>query len=214
MPSTKSYYRQVPRNELSDAALKGVVAKLDDRFSAYFSPKEYAQFSQAINNEFSGVGIAVRGVEAGLRIETVYPKSPAEKAGIEVGDVIVSANGRKLGGLSETAATTIIKGREGTRVTLRLRRDGRTFVKRVTRATITIPVVAVEDRQRGRRARGVRRAVVVRAATGRTSRWRRRSASSCGAAPRGSCSTCAATAAASSARRSSSRACSCAAARS
>src|SRR5688572_3453694 len=49
----KSYYRQVPRNELADAALKGVVAKLDDRFSAYFSPKEYAQFSQAINNEFS-----------------------------------------------------------------------------------------------------------------------------------------------------------------
>jgi len=137
----ESYYRQVPRNELSDAALKGVVAKLDDRFSAYFSPKEYAQFSQAINNEFSGVGIAVRGVKAGLRIETVYPRSPAEKAGIEIGDIILSANGRKLGGLTETAATTIIKGREGTRVALRLRRDGRTFVKRVTRATITIAVV-------------------------------------------------------------------------
>ena len=137
----ESYYRSVPESQLTDSALKGVVGQLDDRFSAYFSPKEYAPFNRAINNQFSGVGIAVRGVEAGLRIVTVYPKSPAEKAGIEVRDVIVEANGRKLGGLTEQAATTIIKGREGTRVTLRVRREGRTLVKRVTRATITIPVV-------------------------------------------------------------------------
>ena len=137
----ESYYREIPRDQLSDAALKGVVAELDARFSAYFSPKEYAQFNRAINNQFSGVGIAVRGVDAGLRIETVYEKSPAEKAGIEIGDVIVAANNRKLGGLTEAAATAIIKGREGTRVTLRLRRGKRTLVKRVTRATISIPVV-------------------------------------------------------------------------
>jgi carboxyl-terminal processing protease len=137
----ESYYREISERRLTDAALKGVVARLGDRFSAYFTAKEYAQFNQAINNQFSGVGIGVRGVDAGLRIETVYPKSPAEKAGIEVGDVIVEANGRKLGGLSEQAATTIIKGREGTRVTLRLRRGSEELVKRVTRATITIPVV-------------------------------------------------------------------------
>ncbi len=136
-----TYYRKIKRRGLSDASLKGAVADLDDRFSAYFSPKEYAQFNQAINNQFSGIGVAVRGVKAGLRIETVYPKSPAEKAGIRVGDVITHAKGRRLAGLPETAATTLVKGREGTRVTLRLRRDGRLLVKRVLRATISIPAV-------------------------------------------------------------------------
>jgi carboxyl-terminal processing protease len=135
------YYRAIGRRELSDAALKGAVKDLDDRFSAYFSPKEYAQFNTAINNQFSGVGMAVRGVKAGLRIATVYAGSPARKAGIRVGDLITHADGHRLAGLPEAAATAIIKGPEGTKVTLRLRRGGRTLVKRVTRATISIPVV-------------------------------------------------------------------------
>jgi len=135
------YYRKIPRRQLSDAALKGAIAKLEDRFSAYFSPKEYAQFNKAINNQFSGIGVAIRSVERGLRIETVYPDSPAEKAAIQVGDVIVAANGTSLVGLSEVKATALIKGREGTRVTLKLRRGDRTLTKRVLRATISIPTV-------------------------------------------------------------------------
>ncbi|HEV7806920.1 MAG TPA: S41 family peptidase [Solirubrobacteraceae bacterium] len=135
------YYRLVSRRELSNASLKGAVSVLDDRFSAYFSPKEYAQFNHAINNEFSGIGVAVRGVKNGLRIETVYSKSPAKRAGLRVGDVITHAKGRRLAGLPETAATALIKGREGTRVTLRVRRDGRSLVRRVLRATISIPSV-------------------------------------------------------------------------
>ena len=135
------YYRKIPRRELSDSALKGAVASLEDRFSAYFSPREYAQFTRAINNQFSGIGVAVRGVKQGLRIETVYPKSPAEKADIEVGDIIVASNGTSIAGLAEAKATALIKGREGTEVTLRLRRGERTINKRVRRATISIPVV-------------------------------------------------------------------------
>ena len=135
------YYREIGDDELANAALKGAVENLDDRFSNYFSPKEYARFNQAINNQFSGVGTAVREVADGLRIETVYPKSPAKKAGIRVGDIVVAANGRSLKGLKDEAATALIKGPEGTKVTLRLRRDGRTLVKRLTRTTISVPVV-------------------------------------------------------------------------
>ena len=53
------YYRKVDRGKLSDAALAGAVKDLDDRFSAYLSPKEYGQFEQALDNAFSGVGTAV-----------------------------------------------------------------------------------------------------------------------------------------------------------
>ncbi len=135
------YYREVGQNELSDTALKGAVADLEDRFSAYFSKKEYALFNRAINNQFSGIGTVIRGVKDGLRVETVYPKSPAERAGIRVGDVITQSNRKKLAGLTDQAASALIKGPEGTKVTLRVRRGSRTLVKRVTRATISVPVV-------------------------------------------------------------------------
>jgi carboxyl-terminal processing protease len=137
----ESYYRKIGRRELSDASLKGAVADLHDRFSAYFSPKEYAQFNKAINNQFSGIGVGVRGVKTGLRIENVFPKSPAEKAGLRVGDIITHAKGRKLAGLPEAAAIALVKGRDGTRVALRLRRDGRSFDRRVLRDTISVPAV-------------------------------------------------------------------------
>jgi carboxyl-terminal processing protease len=136
------YYRPVPRSSLSDAAIAGAVADLEDRFSAYFSPKEYGQFQQSLDNEFSGVGTAVRAVKDGLRIQTVYPGSPARKAGLRVGDIVIAAGNRKLAGLSDEKAIALIKGPEGTPVTLTIRRGTRTFKRRLIRARISVPVVA------------------------------------------------------------------------
>jgi len=135
------YYRAVDRGKLSDAALAGAVEDLDDRFSAYLSPSQYGQFEQALDNAFSGVGTSVLGVKDGLRIVTVYPSSPAKRAGLRAGDVVTHANGRALGGLAEQAATALIKGPEGTAVTLTLLRGERTFKRRVTRERINVPVV-------------------------------------------------------------------------
>jgi len=135
------YYRKVDRGELSDAALAGAVENLDDRFSAYLSPREYGHFEESLDNAFSGVGTAILGVEDGLRIVKVYDDSPAQKAGLREGDVVTHSNGRKLAGLSESAATALIKGREGTPVTLTLRRGERTFKRRMIRARIEVPVV-------------------------------------------------------------------------
>ncbi len=137
----EKYYREVDRGDLTDAALAGAVEDLDDRFSAYLSPKEYGQFEQSLDNAFSGVGTAIIAVEDGLRIVTVYADSPAKRAGLQVGDVVTHANGRKLAGLPEQAATALIKGPEGSRVTLTLRRGTRTFKRRMTRERIDVPVV-------------------------------------------------------------------------
>jgi carboxyl-terminal processing protease len=135
------YYRPVKRGDLSDAAIAGAVSDLDDRFSAYFSPQEYGQFQESLDNAFSGVGTAVRGVKDGLRIQTVYPGSPAERVGLRVGDVVIAAGKRTLVGLSDEKAIALVKGPEGTPVTLTIRRGARTFKRRLTRARISVPVV-------------------------------------------------------------------------
>ena len=119
---------------------------LDDRFSAYFDAKEYQRFREVTDARFSGIGVSVTQVEHGLRVGQVYDKSPAQKAGLREGDVIVAADGQDLGAKPEEAATGLIKGPKGTDVVLTVRRDGKRLRKRVTRDEISIPVVSTKRR--------------------------------------------------------------------
>ena len=138
------YIDEVDPAAIANAAIAGAVDELDDDFSAYFTPSEYERFEQATNSEFSGVGLTVTGVEQGLRVQSVFDDSPAQEAGIRVGDLVVAADGESLRGKPTDAATALIKGPEGTAVRLRLRRGERTFTERVRRATISVPVVESE----------------------------------------------------------------------
>ena len=143
------YYREISRRELADDAIRGVVDGLDDRFSGYFDRTEYSSFREVTDARFSGVGLGVQRDKRGLRVTRVYDGSPARKAGLREGDVVVAANGTELAGKAEEAAVALIKGKEGTDVELRIRRGDRTFARKVTRAQIRIPVVDSELRRAG-----------------------------------------------------------------
>jgi carboxyl-terminal processing protease len=142
------YYRELSDDQLADDAVRGMVKGLDDRFSAYFDEKEYADFKETTQARFSGVGLAVQKVSGGLRIVQVYDRSPAKKAGLKIGDVILKAGGTALAGKPEESATALIKGKAGTDVTLTLRRKTKTFTRKLTRAQISIPVVSSRQRKR------------------------------------------------------------------
>jgi carboxyl-terminal processing protease len=115
----KDYYRPIPTGKLSNASIAGVVASLGDRFSHYLSPAEYGEFTQPPH--FAGIGVAVDpqlNVNHGLLIERVFNSSPAARAGLKAGDLIVAVDGRKLESLSPEAATSLIRGKPGTEVKL------------------------------------------------------------------------------------------------
>jgi carboxyl-terminal processing protease len=141
-----TYYRKIPKSELADDAIAGVVGKLDDRFSNYFDPSEYKRFKQSQNSEFSGVGLQVAQHPKGLRVEAVYDGSPAKRAGLHPGDVIIAANGRDLAGMSQEESVSLVKGPPGSEVKLTWVDDGRRHTKTVTRSTVTVPVVASQLR--------------------------------------------------------------------
>jgi carboxyl-terminal processing protease len=136
------YYRKVPRRKLADEAIRGMVKSLDDRFSTYFDPTEYRRFQDVQNSEFSGVGITVTQDPRGLRVSQVFPGSPARKAGVRRGDVIVAVDGTTLRGRTQDQSVALIKGRNGTGVTLRMLRDGKAREVNLTRRTIEVPVVS------------------------------------------------------------------------
>ena len=141
-----TYYREIPKSALADDAIAGVVAKLDDRFSNYFDPKEYKRFKQSQNSEFSGVGLQVAQDPKGLKVEVVYDGSPAKRAGIHPGDVIVAADDHDLAGRSQEESVSLVQGPPGSEVRLTWLRDGKKHTKTVTRSTITVPVVASQLR--------------------------------------------------------------------
>jgi carboxyl-terminal processing protease len=141
-----NYFRAVSGNQLSNASLQGMARGLrreyHDRFSDYFSPESLTRFDEEIAGRFTGIGLQVTEVPRGLRAEHVFKDSPADRAGIQPGEVIVSVDGESIAGDSSEAATAKIKGPEKTEVTVGVLdpASGRVRRLRLTREQITLPV--------------------------------------------------------------------------
>jgi carboxyl-terminal processing protease len=155
-----NYFRSVGPTELTSSSLQGMVRELRrrhrDRFSDYFSPEALNRFNEEISGHFSGIGLTVSEVKMGLRVDGVFPKSPAKEAGIEPGDVIVSVNGDSIAGENSQVSTDKIKGPEGSEVTIGVKSKGRGRVDEleVTRAQIAVPVVTSKIKRAGGRKLG------------------------------------------------------------
>jgi carboxyl-terminal processing protease len=143
------YYRPIPASKLDDSSITGLVESLDDRFSHYLSPSEFREF--AAPPHFTGIGVAVAtqlSADHGLLIEHVFNASPAARAGLKAGDLIVAVNGRKLERLSAETATSLIRGLPGTDVQLGIQGPGggssvggSLHSVKLTRAVVSEPVV-------------------------------------------------------------------------
>jgi carboxyl-terminal processing protease len=145
-----------------------VVASLGDRFSHYLSPSEFREFNEPPS--FTGIGVEVapnlvelgRG-HPGLLIARVFDSSPAARAGLKPGELIVAVDGRGLAHLNTDAAVALIKGLPGTDVELGIASPrgahatpAVTRTIKITRATVSEPVVASETHS----AKGVKLGVV------------------------------------------------------
>jgi carboxyl-terminal processing protease len=137
------YYRPIAKSQLAGASITGIVASLKDRFSHYLTPSEYRSFDRPPS--FAGIGVSVDPTSAGLRIVQVFDSSPAQRAGLKVGELIVGVGNRTLRGVDSKVAVGLIKGPPDTEVQLELQQAGHTHARRkvrVTRATVSEPVVA------------------------------------------------------------------------
>ena len=144
-----NYYRSVGDQELGNSSLQGMVGELrqrnkEDRYSEYFSQEKLESFNQQIEGRFSGIGLSVIGVKQGLRVAQVFKRSPADQAGLEPGDTIVSVEGKSIAGQSSNEATEKIKGPEGTKVTIGVRdaKSGKVRELTITRAEVSLPNVS------------------------------------------------------------------------
>jgi carboxyl-terminal processing protease len=135
---TKSYVGEVDREKLVQGAIDGMIGALDDPFSSYMSPEEIQQQREAIGGEFTGIGAEVTtrstapeggtcdtiGPACEMVVVTPIDGSPAERAGVRSGDLVVAVDGRPVDGETLDEAIRRIRGPKGSAVTITLVRDG------------------------------------------------------------------------------------------
>jgi carboxyl-terminal processing protease len=140
----RDYYRPINRDVIVNRGLAAAIASLNDPYSHYFDPSTYQSFLNQSNPHLSGIGVDVdvKVGPQGLRIIDVFPGSPAAKAGLAGGDVIVRVGDIPLVGRSSDFASRLIKGPAGTKVNLTVLSGGHRRVVTITRADIVVPVTS------------------------------------------------------------------------
>ena len=133
---------KVDRAALERAGAKAIAAQVGDRWTTYFTPKEWAALQRATEGRYSGIGIRVRATDDALNIREVFPGSPAAKAGLKAGEQIIAVAGVPVSRRGPAKSREAILGKDGTTVALRVRAaDGADRTVRVTRGDVTVPLV-------------------------------------------------------------------------
>ena len=136
---TTRYYRQLNRSSLVDVGLSGMVASLDDPYSHYLDPRSYRERSEQSMRELAGIGINAEPEPQGLRVVQVFVHSPAARAGLITGDLIIKVGSISVAD-SYASAFDLIRGPAGTSVELTFTRGDTRHVVSVERANIVVPV--------------------------------------------------------------------------
>jgi carboxyl-terminal processing protease len=131
----------VDMTKLSHGTVSGLVASLNDPFSAYYDPAAYKRLQNAYEGRYSGIGIYLSFSSTYPTITGTVPGSPAAAAGLQGGDQIIKVDGKDTKGITADQATALIQGADGTKVTLTIMRGSETFDVPLTRAEIQVPSV-------------------------------------------------------------------------
>ncbi len=125
-------------------AINGMLSSLEDPYTSFFPPKQNTEFKTQLSGEFSGIGAELT-LDSSNRIIVVAPldESPAQKAGIRSGDIIVEVNGEETAGWTVAQAVEKIRGPRGTTVELTIihDRDKNSVKIKIVRDTIIIKSV-------------------------------------------------------------------------
>ncbi len=139
------FYGDVPQgDEITYAAIRGLLKALNDPYTSFMDPKTAKIFSSDMSGTFEGIGARVEQAEnGGVRLVHVFPGSPAEKAGLKDGDIIIKVDGEDITGLTLLEQVMKIRGPAGSEVVLTIIREGERDPIDVTvvRGRIEIPIV-------------------------------------------------------------------------
>ncbi len=133
-----NYYDDVDEDSLADNAIKGMVSSLDDSYSSFMDNKTTESFNESVDGYFVGIGVTIMYSDEYNQIIKVDEDGPGDKAGLKVNDIILSVDGKSVKGVYGEELTSLIKGKSGTKVKIKIKRGDTTKNITVKRGIIEI----------------------------------------------------------------------------
>lgn len=148
----ENYVGEISRDELIDSTIKGFVEGIGDEYSEYMTAEEWEEYQESALGNYCGVGIYMTVDSNGnVVVVSTIKETPAEEAGIIAEDIITAVNGTSTADMDVTEVSNMVKGEEGTDVTLTIYRNGEYMDFTLTRSPIKVYHVESEmlDEQTG-----------------------------------------------------------------
>ncbi|DAA86906.1 TPA: peptidase S41 [Candidatus Gastranaerophilales bacterium HUM_2] len=137
------YDNQIRTNEDAYVAINTMVASLNDPYTKFLDPKEFADETSSIKGSLKGIGIQIGVKDGKLMVIAPIEDTPAERAGLQADDEILEIDGVSTKGITVDKAADKIRGKEGTQVTLLVKRkDVAPKTYTITRAEIEIKSIS------------------------------------------------------------------------
>ena len=142
------YLGDVDEQQMTDYMFLGLVAGLGDRYSTYYTEEEYEQIQRSQNGEYEGIGItlAQRTEDGKLQVVECTEDSPADRAGVQAGDLIESINGTDTEGMTSSQAVELISQSESDEITMSLYREETEETLEVSIVKETVEMQSVNSR--------------------------------------------------------------------
>ena len=139
------YVEEVGDTQLLDNAIAGLLTELDPH-SAYLNQQDYGELQEHANGKYGGLGIEIGTDNGAIRVVSPIDDTPAAKAGIQAGDLIVKMNDNPVRGMSLQKAVEKLRGEKGTEIKLTLYREGQEGPLEIDVVRDIIQVSAVRSR--------------------------------------------------------------------
>ncbi len=140
---TTRYVDTLDVSDVYERAAVGLVDRLEDPYADLFSPEDMEEFTVAYEGHYAGVGMLIETQEGTPVVRRVFPSTPAERTGVQMGDRIMAVSGEAVAGWPLEKVSNALKGEPGTQVDVVFARYGvgRPIETRMTRAVVRIPAV-------------------------------------------------------------------------
>lgn len=144
---TDKFIGEAERTAIADAAAEAMVKATGDRWSYYISASEYESYKEQMDNAYVGIGITIQMSETegeGFFVIEVNPDGPAAEAGLQVGDLLIEVEGQNVRNVTTADVRELVRGKEGTCVSLQVLRKGEPRMFSVERRQVQTPVAVYE----------------------------------------------------------------------
>lgn len=138
----ENYYEEIDEGEMLSAGIKGMIDYLGDKYSVYMDEEETEEFNEQVEGKYVGIGTEIMQLEDGsVVVSNPFEGSPAAKAGLQAGDVIIRVNDTDVTGKTSSEVSNLIKKSADSTVNITVRRDDEEKTFTIERETIEIESV-------------------------------------------------------------------------